>query len=244
VYVRAAKRPAAPHEDQEVVILPEQRVFYIIGKKCGSSTTRHFFETFFGVAFRNATKNDGEWCTKADLLVSRVCPSLAIDDEIVNNYFIFGITRDPIQRFYSALKEANLQAALEGLPVPFKSRDDILRLLTQHIGINGTCGYDRHLESQLTELFTPFSSEQRRPHLKHEARMLPLDFVGSVDNLAEDIVAALVLASRRTGIPLDDDMVGKYYRFLKATHRRPSSAKDKILTQPIDAARDSGLMKL
>ncbi len=226
------------HRSDEVVILPELKLIYVIGKKCGSSTIRRFFKNFFSIDFHVGT---GELkCDNPDPSSKRTCPSLAVHNEIVNEYFIFGIVRDPILRFYSALKEANFQAELHGRSLPYQNRDDIRYLLEMQMGKNGTCGYDEHLDSQLTNLFTPFSGRRRQPGDRID-RMLPLDFLGGINGLAEDVMTALLLAGQRAGKPLDEMKAREYLAYLRQHHFRPASKKKAALTSPVDKAQDQEL---
>jgi len=228
-----------PHTGEEVIIIPPLRLVYVLGKKCGSSTIRQFFKTFFNVTFEQGA---GELtCDDPRPSANRICPSTIVDDEVVNSHFSFGVVRDPVSRFYSALKEANLQAELAGLPPPYQSRADIQRLLQEQMGPeNRSCGYDRHLASQLTELFTPFDSRYQRQGVGGD-RMLPLDFLGCIDNLAEEVMAALLLASDRAGKPLTAAEATAYYDFLKTAHFRAAGTKNRNLTLPVDEARDGEL---
>lgn len=199
-----------PHVAQEVIIVPELRVVFLVNRKAASSTlravlTRHFDASpspafFFSHHISLAQPlRDRYWTKCGDRrevgacgVLGGRCSSLCLTSKDVATHFFVAIVRDPVARFYSALRES----ARMGHPLTPRGVDDAASVLDALEA--GACGVDHHLESQALALATPlaFACEGRR-------LAVPVDFVGRVERLGDDVSAALAAAAAVTGRRLD-----------------------------------------
>ena len=224
----------------ELIILPKFKIIYVVVKKAASSTIRRFFNTFFQML----PYEHGEFLCREherNVTTARLCNIHHVDPEVINSYFIFSISREPIARFYSALKESNLQASKQNKSMPYQEREDVVRLLQEQMGKDGNCRYNPHLDSQLKRLFSRFEERREQEVGEGQQHTVPLDFLGSLDCLAEDMLTAIVLAAQRAGAQLDQIPLPEYHAYLANTHARPAERKSKDMTEVIDAIHDEEL---
>lgn len=122
------------------------------------------------------------------------CSSLCLTETEVSSYFFFAFIRDPVERFYSCLKES-VRMGHHLTPEAIGERDADAVLDAVH---SGACGVDHHLESQALALSTPIAFSCGGRQLA-----VPVDFVGRVDHLADDFLDMLARAADFTGRSLD-----------------------------------------
>ena len=180
-----------PHAAQEVVVVPELKLVWLVNRKAASSTIRAALTRHF----------DAYWTKCGDVLdvgacgvLGGRCSTLCLTAEQIDTYFFFAFVRDPAERFYSALKESARMA--HALTPADLDESDARRVLAAVEG--GACGVDHHLESQALALSSPVAFSCRGERLA-----VPVDFVGRVDALADDFLAMLRAAAPATGRALD-----------------------------------------
>lgn len=214
-----------PHAAQEVVIVPELRIVWIVNRKAASSLLRALFTRHFDAYWTKC--GDRREVAASCAVIGGRCSSLCLSMEEVRNYFFVAFVRDPTDRFYSALKESVRMG--HPLTPPGVDAAGALALLARP-----PCGVDHHLESQALALSTPLAFQCGERTLA-----APVDFVGRVSRLAVDFLAALDAAAEVTGRRLSAAERAGVERTLKANVGNVGGAKESLafLRDPeIDAA--------
>jgi hypothetical protein len=117
--------------------------------------------------------------------------------------------------------------------IKIKSRQDIKYLLKVQME-NHMCKFDHHLESQMMSISTPFRG-------KTGYQQVPLDFLGDLDRLAEDLVTVFILAARKAGSTIHNSELDTLYERIRTLNARPASSKPGKLASFVDDIRDGAL---
>jgi hypothetical protein len=128
------------HAYNEIVVVPQLALVYVVVRKSACTTIRLALLKFF-----NATmyKCEGLNATSAcKTMVDNRCSTSCLTPEIIREkkYFVFSFVRDPVERFYSSLYEAARMNHV--LAYTRQAAKDILASMSSR-----ECGYDHHLES-------------------------------------------------------------------------------------------------
>lgn len=219
-----------PHKmANEIVLVPELKIAYVINLKTSSTTIRSMLDHFWGRNYQTCglSKVPAN-CTVYYTRCGSLCLQDAQVDAQIEDYFFFSFVRDPVERFYSSLVQASMNQLRNNM-----TRDEAVQYL-QNLR-DGTCGVDQHLESQTRALSTPW-------YVSGEKILeVPLDFVGRAEHLADDMVSMLELAHARLGQRMPDELAQDVKAFLNQTHGKTAKS---FFKDGITAFRDSELDEL
>lgn len=223
----ASVRPR--HKAQDIVIVKELRMVYVENRKAASSSIRHLLSKYFHSNWKWSCKGMPEACR----VIDRRCSSECLDADQLQDYFFFSFVRDPMERFYSALKESLVmwnEHHLEGEGRESLSSEECNATLNAML--NTSCGVDHHLESQAMSLSThlPLEGDGKEFEIHY-------DYLGRTEQLADDMAIVLELAQHKAGHRLEgnktQDLVGE----LRETHDNTGNA----LLQTVLTVRDEAM---
>jgi len=189
------------HGSQEASIIMELNAVYIENRKCASTTIRNLFGTVFDLhhhwneRISHKFPYDMGPFPECNIFNNRTT-SLCYSKRQINDLFFFSFVRDPIDRFYSGVDQASKDYKIE----EFRCSD-----IHHHLNILTAppkCNHNNHLESQAYSLSTPISAKASPADGKKY--MIPLDFIGRVENLREDLIRMLKIIEKRNGKNITD----------------------------------------
>lgn len=219
------------HQAQDIVIVKELRMVYVENRKAASSSIRHLLSKYFHSNWKWSCRGASEACRIIDMRCSSECLSA---DEL-KDYFFFSFVRDPMDRFYSALKEGLVMwnahhLAGEG-KVNMTSEECMGPLEAM---LNTSCGVDHHLESQAMSLSThlPLMGDGRDFELHY-------DYIGRTEKLADDMAIVLEEAQNKAGQRLTGSRVRDLVAELRETHENTGNALLKTVLAVRNEAMDA-----
>lgn len=186
------------HPANEIVVNDDFKFVYVEIRKSGSSTIRQMLQTYFNSSFNHCPdsipKND------ACLVIGRRCSSLCLTEEHVQNYFFFTFVRNPEDRFFSGYKEAfNQRFSKQGIKLGNQTHvEEVLETI-----ISSHYHSDQHLESQTMSITSPWIDGNGQMH------RIPIDFIGRVEFLEDDMKDLLDILQSRTARKAPDIKVGR-----------------------------------
>ena len=197
-------------------MLAGHKLVWIDNKKAGSSTIATLLRDFFD---RNASMLVG--CDDAFTDVRRAyCPqygprycfTLCLSHATLSRYIHFAFVRDPVARFYSALSTATDRVASPHYREPTTYAGVARMLEGMRDGkctLAGGKRFNVHLESQSLSLSSaalwrpPAIANNYSHHLAQSGPryMVPLDFIGRIEHLADDFLELVDLIEKVNGVP-------------------------------------------
>ena len=163
----------SPRREGDIVIVHEAKLIYVDITKAGSTTIRDFLFTKFGASWCKKSPNE-QFCSN-----SLRWKSSAITPEMMEEYFIFTFVRDPIQRYFSGVRQlASVPYLQKKLSKSFKRaglpRTDITPASIAAL-LEAKMVPDEHLHTQAQRLSVRAAGNKE----------LRFDFIGNVEQLSE-----------------------------------------------------------
>lgn len=198
------------HRAQDIVIVKELKMVYVENRKAASSSIRHLLSKYFHSNWKWSCRGAPQACR----IIDKRCSSECLNADELKDYFFFSFVRDPMDRFYSALKEglvmwnAHHPAGEGRSSVTNMECDDALQAM-----LNTSCGVDHHLESQAMSLSThlPIESDGKEFEIHY-------DYLGRMERLADDMAIVLEEAQHKLGHKLEGSKVEDLIAELRDTH--------------------------
>jgi hypothetical protein len=137
------------------------------------------------------------WCT---VYKGRFCSGLCLSPSVLQQYVVFSFVRDPVERFWSALSTAATTRAPTYGPTTASGTIAMLEGMQR-----GQCNVNVHLETQALALTAAVSPDAHKaPSTMHRppAYMVPLDYIGRIEELRTDFHELLALLHAATGLRL------------------------------------------
>lgn len=165
----------------EVVVNHKYKFVYLEVRKAYSSTIRNILSKFF--------RSDFFWCRNEEhdvncLGIKGRCSSMCLSKGTVRDYLIFTFVRNPVERFYSAVKQSMVMWNKKEISYP--ELEKVLQRLNLHNEV-----WDHHLETQAHSLSSPIGKAEYS---------IPLDFIGRVETFQEDLQKVLQLIQEHSGL--------------------------------------------
>lgn len=217
------KATVQAHDRQEAMLIPELNAVYIEIRKSDSTTIRNIFGNVWSIYFTLPESKDRD-PVECEFF-GRRRSSLCLTAEQIQNLVIFSFVRDPVERFYSSVKQAHINWNRETF-----SCSDIDDWLHKMDGQNKQCHHDEHLETQTFSLSTPIHPDSLPEDLKDRQKyMVPMDFIGKVENLREDIHRLLKLVERRNNKKITDKEYAKVELWLSKHSNPGGKLKEQVM---------------
>lgn len=186
------------HPANEIVVNDDFKFVYVEIRKIGSSTIRQMLRTYFNSSFNHCPDSIPK--SDACLVIGRRCSTLCLTEEHVQNYFFFSFVRNPEDGFFSGYKEAfNQRFSKRG--VKLGSQTHIKEVLETIISSHYHS--DQHLESQTMSITSPLIDGNGQMH------RIPIDFIGRVEFLEDDLKDLLNILQSRTTRKAPDIKAGR-----------------------------------
>ena len=144
----------------------------------------------------------------------RYCSTLCLSHATLSRYIHFAFVRDPVARFYSALSTATDRVASPHYREPTTYAGVARMLEGMRDGkctLAGGKRFNVHLESQSLSLssaalWRPPAIANLNNYSHHLAQsgpryMVPLDFIGRIEHLADDFLELVDLIEKVNGVP-------------------------------------------
>jgi len=140
---------------QDIVVVPQFRLVYLVVRKAASSAIQRVLATLFNAS----TSRCGDRLVPLECGVSSQrsparCSTLCLDNATLQRFFFYSFVRDPEDRFYSAFEQALVHASSTYSHVRrflAMNRTVSYQLMRSHLRtVVTTCQYNQHLESQAT----------------------------------------------------------------------------------------------
>lgn len=151
--------------------------------------------------------------------------SLCLTQHEVENLYFFSFVRDPVERFYSSVKQSMVMNKKSNITCP-----EIWEYL--EILQNRTCGLDHHLETQSFSLSTPILTQLGGKY------QVPLDFIGKLENFEEDFIQLLENVEVKNNATIPSLTKEKMLQSVKKRKNRGGAKKemvDRCRTEEMDA---------
>lgn len=208
------------HEANEIIMVPQYKIAYVVVRKAASSTMQHMLRAVFGASQnkcgRSAVGACGEWPAWGQGEPRR-CTANCLTSVDLEGYFVFSVVRHPVKRFYSSLYQASLQDSVP-MEISMLNGDRVANTLRQWLANNftrrhgdahGAEGYNQHFETQIMSLTSPLQ----------DGAPVSIDFIGRSENLEGDLKIMFDAATRKTGILVQSTLVEKAIRAVQTLHR-------------------------
>ena len=170
--------PGGRGHANEVVVVPQLSLIYVTTRKVASSRIQDVLQRVYG-ADRKICAGKSHECSR---FADERCTSMCLTETEIQNSFVFAVVRDPVERFYSSLSQAE-----KGWEFNFTLDDAVDTLEAMQ---SGKCGHELHFETQARVLSTPILDGRRS---------IPIDFIVRMENLVDDFLEMLRVAEVRTG---------------------------------------------
>ena len=167
-----------PHSANEVFISREHKLVYLEVRKAASSTIRRLLRDYFQASWLCNESTRRLNCTVFD----GRCSTLCLTEAELNEYFIFSFVRNPLDRFYSAYQQACNHQEHE------MSQEHMFKVL-KDMTVNNFY-WDPHLETMAYSLSSPVL-------VGGVYRIVPLQFIGKVENFENDFRELLTILRNR-----------------------------------------------
>lgn len=167
----------------EVVVSHEHKFVYVVNRKAGSSTMQELLLRYFGASWSWCMHHTGQG---AGCGFWGRCLSSCLSEALLREYYFFTFVRQPIDRFYSALKQSLVMYNLRG--TSYEHMASVLRRLIEANEV-----WDNHLETQTHSLSTPVA---------YEPYAVPLDFIGRIETIEQDFPELIRRIEKRNGQPI------------------------------------------
>jgi len=205
-----------PKIANEIIIIHELKLIYLITRKTACSTLRSAIDHTFRVSMTNCGCPARNGCK----FMGR-CTAACLSQQLVEEYFIFAVVRDPITRCPSQLRQASIVRHWSNFE---KSGAAVRHMQTIADNfVSGACGNDYHMESQALSLSSRWGVSQTgngsQSHHTFGGRM-PIDFLLRMENLSEDFGEMLRIAAKHTGRDLTRAKRDTLLKYLDNQHRR------------------------
>ena len=180
------------HISPEVTVNHKYKFVYVVQRKNGCTEMGRILWTYFrSYAFTCPGNSKAE---PACLIKTQSrCTVECLPPYVIDNYFFFTLSRNPISRVYSSLKQIS------------KKKSNIAVLLNYYLKViaNSNCAKDPHFETQSFAMFSP----------TRNGSLVPMHYVGQLHTMHEDLRLIFGNISQRMGnLRLPDAMV----EFLRA----------------------------
>ncbi|GMI29703.1 hypothetical protein TeGR_g719 [Tetraparma gracilis] len=233
------------HSANEVIVVDSLKLVYVLTRKTGCTTMMQSLNLKFGARLDSCKRFNTEcafgyeeeryWMSK-----TRCSSKCITDDSEINGYFWFGVARDPLARFYSAVQQAknaafnldlpegsqgcaNSKKNSDMIPCPGATLQDAEEALDKIT--SGDCDFDQHLESQAAALSTAMSNGEAR---------VPLDYILRTEHLADDFAAMIQHIGDVTRSKRIDKKIGDTIELLRSKSRESAHQVD-YRTDELDA---------
>jgi hypothetical protein len=169
------------------VISDDWKFVYVEVRNAASTSIRQLLFKRFNVSFYHCPVQKTVFgdCT---VLQGR-CSSLCLNQSHIEDYFFFTFVRDPLQRFVSGYKEAWKQRfRSQGIMLGNVSHvKDVLDVIVKEHYHS-----DQHLESMSMSVSMPWQDASGNRY------RVPMDFIGRIENLEQDITLLQNLLREKT----------------------------------------------
>jgi len=198
------------HGVQEALIIDGLQAIYVENRKSSSSTIRKIFQNTFGMHW---TLPKNKWSDHDCGVFFHRESSRCLTKSQLDNFFIFTFVRDPVSRFYSSVAQAHEhQNRYKYKNFTCSEIDDWIGRMS---GPNLKCDFDQHLETQTFGLSTLIHQNAAIGSLQPDkSYMIPMDFIGKVENFREDFMTLLELIEGRNGKKISIDKRRKIEKML------------------------------
>lgn len=217
------------HRAQDIVIVKELKMVYIENRKAASSSIRHLLSKYFHSNWKWSCRGAPEACR----IIDNRCSSECLSADQLQDYFFFTFVRDPLDRFYSGLKEGLVMWNSHHIDGEGKANLTSAECMGPLDALlNRSCGVDHHLESQATALSThlPLAEDGRDFELHY-------DYIGRTERLADDMAIVLEEAQHKAGTRQAESTVQDLVAELRDTHDNQGEA----LLQTVLTVRDEAM---